>query len=138
MIRKIFMVLLVTTLGLLACDNSETKPPPPITEESVTPAESELASEQIKEQRENYPTDMCVVSGDKLGSMGEPVERVVLGRLVKLCCNACIDSLEKNPVRFVEMIDKPLDANLLDQAENLGGEFDDPPTEDGDETDGPM
>ncbi|MFN0066740.1 MAG: hypothetical protein ACKVYV_03795, partial [Limisphaerales bacterium] len=37
-----------------------------------------------------YPLDVCIVSDEKLGSMGDPVVKVVDGQEVKFCCKNCI------------------------------------------------
>lgn len=56
-------------------------------------------------QRASYPTDTCVVSGDKLGGeMGEIVEYVHNGELFLFCCKGCISMFEKNPQPFVEKL----------------------------------
>lgn len=49
------------------------------------------------QQREDYPLDTCVVSGAKLGSMGEPVELVAGDTLVRFCCASCVPKFRKNP-----------------------------------------
>lgn len=47
----------------------------------------------ITQQRQDYPLDYCVISGEQLGSMGEPYETAVAGRLVRLCCQGCLKGL---------------------------------------------
>ncbi|MBI5433436.1 MAG: hypothetical protein HZA52_11460 [Planctomycetes bacterium] len=62
------------------------------------------ASEQ---QRAQYPLATCVVSGEKLGGeMGEPVEQVVSGRLLRFCCKPCIAKFEKDPVKFFALLER--------------------------------
>lgn len=57
-------------------------------------------------QAVDYPTDTCVVSGDKFGGeMGEPVDYVIGTRLVRFCCPACVDQFEANPARYLSMLD---------------------------------
>ncbi len=65
----------------------------------------ELDRAVIEAQRDDYPLDSCVVSGGKLGSMGDPVEMVVAGRLVKLCCGGCKDKLSAEPSKYLQVID---------------------------------
>lgn len=48
-----------------------------------------------------YPLDICLVSGEKLGSMGTPVVRVYEGQEVKFCCEGCIEEFENNPAEFL-------------------------------------
>jgi YHS domain-containing protein len=59
----------------------------------------------IKTQETNYPLDTCVVSGEKLGQMGEPFDFVIGNRLVRLCCKGCVKSLEKNPAAYLTKLD---------------------------------
>lgn len=56
-------------------------------------------------QSAKYPLDTCVVSGESLGSMGEPLEMVYAGRLVKFCCKACIKPFKKDPATHLAKID---------------------------------
>lgn len=59
----------------------------------------------IEAQRPIYPLETCVVSGEPLGSMGEPVERVVGNRLVRLCCSKCEKELDADPTAFIAKLD---------------------------------
>lgn len=52
-----------------------------------------------------YPLDTCVISGAKLGSMGEVHEVEVEGRVVKLCCTGCEDQLRAEPAKYLAMLD---------------------------------
>jgi hypothetical protein len=58
----------------------------------------------IAAQKATYPLKTCVVSGEALGSMGEPVDYVYGNRLVRLCCSGCIPALKKNPEKYLGMI----------------------------------
>ena len=51
-----------------------------------------------------YPLDTCIVSGARLGSMGEPVTRVYKGQEVKFCCAGCMPAFEKNPDKYMEKL----------------------------------
>ncbi len=55
-----------------------------------------------------YLLDTCPVSGEKLGSMGDPIVKMVDGREVRLCCNGCIDRLEANPAKYFAEMDKAI------------------------------
>ena len=48
-----------------------------------------------------YPLDVCIVSGEKLGSMGDPIVVVHQGQEVKLCCKSCKPDFEKEPAKFL-------------------------------------
>ena len=60
----------------------------------------------IAKQTPGYPMAACMVSGDKLGGdMGKPVDLVVGNRLVRFCCPDCVKDFNKNPAKFLKMID---------------------------------
>jgi len=60
----------------------------------------------IDKQKDGYPLDTCVVSGGKLGAMGDPVEYVFADRLVRFCCGGCIKTFEKEPLKYTARIDE--------------------------------
>ncbi|MEQ8821043.1 MAG: hypothetical protein RLY93_12440 [Sumerlaeia bacterium] len=76
-----------------------------------------------------WPLDTCVVSGQKLGSMGDPVIRLHEGREVRFCCAGCIGMFEKDPAKYLAAADKkieeqqmpryPLDHCIIDTSEEL-------------------
>ena len=59
---------------------------------------------------EPYTLSTCPVSGEKLGSMGDPVVLTVEGREVKLCCKGCVNKIEKDPAKYLAVIDEGLTA----------------------------
>ena len=89
--KKLFILLgIVASVVLLAsCGKSEAPP--------AKPAASDAAP---------YPIDTCVVSDEKLGSMGEPVVIDHEGTTVKFCCKACIDEFNEDPAKFVAKLKK--------------------------------
>lgn len=58
-----------------------------------------------KLQGRAYPLETCLVSGGKLGGMGKPVEVILGGRLVKLCCKGCLPKLHKSPATYLAKLD---------------------------------
>lgn len=57
-----------------------------------------------------YPLTTCPVSGSKLGSMGKPIDYVWKqagqpDRLVRFCCPMCPPDFEKEPAKFLAMIE---------------------------------
>lgn len=59
-----------------------------------------------------YPMTTCVVSGDKLedGEMGPPIDYVYKeagkpDRIVRLCCKSCVKDFNKDPQKYLKMID---------------------------------
>jgi YHS domain-containing protein len=84
---------LVLSLAVGASLFAETKP--------AEPANPKLAS---------YPLTTCVVSGEKLGEMGAPYEYVHKeegkpDRVVFFCCKPCTKDFQKEPAKYLAMID---------------------------------
>ena len=79
---------------------------------AISDASNQMANkvEQISDeaiiatQSAVYPLKKCVVSGEALGSMGESVNYLHEGTLIKLCCDHCKPDLEKDPAKFVAMV----------------------------------
>jgi len=60
----------------------------------------------VAAQTESYPLETCVVSGEPLGAMGKPTEFVYQNRLVRFCCDGCIKTFEKEPSKYLVMLDE--------------------------------
>jgi hypothetical protein len=67
-----------------------------------------------REQGKSYPLDVCPVSGEKLGAMGAPVERIVANRLIKLCCQGCMKKFDENPAKYIAMVDAARKSSAAD------------------------
>ena len=52
-----------------------------------------------------YPLKTCVVSGEKLGSMGKSFVHSYEGREVQFCCKACLKDFNKDPQKFLKKLD---------------------------------
>jgi len=53
---------------------------------------------------DDYPLKDCVVSGEPLGSMGEPYVLEHEGTTVKFCCKNCLPKFNKDPDTYVAKI----------------------------------
>jgi hypothetical protein len=53
-----------------------------------------------------YPLDTCIVSDEKLGSMGDPYVFTHEGQEIKLCCKSCQKEFKKTPNKFVNKLKK--------------------------------
>ncbi len=62
---------------------------------------AKLDAAAIEKQKASYALKTCVVTGEKLGEMGEPVDVVVAGRLLRLCCKGCIGKVRKDPLKYL-------------------------------------
>lgn len=60
----------------------------------------------VERQGAHYALKNCLVSNDELGGdMGKPVDFVVGGRLIRLCCKDCKKDVEADPVKFIALVD---------------------------------
>jgi YHS domain-containing protein len=53
-----------------------------------------------------YPLDTCVVSGEKLGTMGEPFVFMHEGQEVRLCCPKCRKEFDSDPAKYLAKIEE--------------------------------
>ena len=66
-----------------------------------TPEDKAKAADLAK----SYPLTTCVVSHDGLGGMGETVDALYEGRLIRFCCKGCVKSFNKNPDKYLKELD---------------------------------
>mgnify|MGYP000194558028 CR=1 FL=1 len=52
-----------------------------------------------------YSLDTCLVSGEKLGSMGDPVVIQHEGHEIKFCCDSCVPKFKKEPASYLEKLE---------------------------------
>lgn len=89
---KSYLILPLFAIALSSCnrqDRTSTAPAAPAEQVAATP----------------YPLDVCIVSGEPLGSMGEPVVIVHEGREIKFCCDACLPSFNEDPDKYVAKLE---------------------------------
>ena len=48
-----------------------------------------------------YKLKYCLVTGNELGSMGDPVTEVYQGQEIKFCCKACVPKFHKDPAKYL-------------------------------------
>lgn len=53
----------------------------------------------VENQADSYPMETCLISGDALGD--NPTEYVYENRLVRLCCDICIETFLKDPAKHL-------------------------------------
>lgn len=51
-----------------------------------------------------YPLKTCIVSDEKLGSMGDPIVEVYNGQQIKFCCKSCMADFKKEPQKYLAKI----------------------------------
>lgn len=49
---------------------------------------------------------VCIVTGNKLGSMGDPVSFTHEGQVYKVCCAPCIKKFRKDPQKYLSKAKK--------------------------------
>jgi hypothetical protein len=70
-----------------------------------TGEEKPAPAKEDKPAEEKYPIDTCVVTGEKLGAMGEPVSVAHEGRKVLLCCKGCVKKFNAEPKKYLKILD---------------------------------
>lgn len=51
-----------------------------------------------------YPLDVCIVTDNDLGSMGDEQRLVYQGQEIKFCCKPCEAKFLKNPARYLKKL----------------------------------
>ena len=59
-----------------------------------------------KEEVKPYKLDTCIVSGEKLGEMGEPFVFTHEGQEIKLCCKSCKKKFDKDPAKYLQKLEE--------------------------------
>ncbi len=54
-----------------------------------------------------YTHTICIVSDNKLGSMGDPITKTYNGQEIKFCCRPCIKEFESDRASFLKKLDRP-------------------------------
>ena len=92
---KATTAILVTALAaavLVGCDKKESAAPK---------AEAPKSGADAKTAAKPYPLNVCIVAGEKLGSMGKPHVIVHEGQEIKFCCSGCEPDFKKEPAKFL-------------------------------------
>ena len=62
-----------------------------------------------EEKSKSKSSEICIVSGDKLGEMGKPYVFKHEGREIKLCCKDCKKDFDKDPAKYLKKLDEKKD-----------------------------
>lgn len=80
---------------------------------SLVPVNAKADAAWLAKARADYPLTNCAVSGDKLegGDMGKPQEFIYKeagkpDRFVRFCCKDCVADFNKEPAKYLTMIDR--------------------------------
>jgi YHS domain-containing protein len=63
-------------------------------------------ADDAKPKLKPYTLKTCVVSGDKLGEMGDPYVYEYQGREIKFCCKGCLKDFNKDPAKYIKKIEQ--------------------------------
>lgn len=88
-------LLLAAALSACQADPGPSPGPAPEPAPAPSPAPAPAAA---------YPLDTCPVSGEKLGSMGDPVVVDHGGVEVRLCCRGCLKAFNADPKKYADMV----------------------------------
>jgi YHS domain-containing protein len=72
--------------------------------EEAAKASSAVAKTSEPSAAKSYPLKTCLVSGEELGKMGEPVRIVYEGQEIKFCCKSCEPEFRKDPAKFLKKL----------------------------------
>jgi YHS domain-containing protein len=67
-------------------------------------SDTKAAEQKTNSKLKPYTLKTCIVSGDKLGEMGEPYVYEYEGREIKFCCKGCLKDFKKEPAKYVKKI----------------------------------
>ena len=51
-----------------------------------------------------YKLAICIVSGEELGSMGEPTTEIYHGQEIKFCCKPCVKKFHASPEKYIDKL----------------------------------
>lgn len=71
-------------------------------------ADAHAANPEKEAKADPYLLDTCPVSGQKLGSMGEPLIKTIEGREVRFCCGGCVGRFEADTAKYFTEMDKAI------------------------------
>ena len=58
-----------------------------------------------KDAPKPYPLDKCIVSDEKLDSMGKPYVFTHEGQEIKMCCKSCLKDFNKDPKKYLKKLE---------------------------------
>ena len=78
--------------------------------ERVIPAVNHAYDEALRQQKEQYPLQICLVDGKPLDAFGQPLDYNHQGSLVRLCCEDCLVVFRGEPMHYSKSL---LQASLI-------------------------
>lgn len=68
-----------------------------------------------------YPLTTCLVSGEKLGEMGDPYVINHKGQEIKFCCKGCVKDFNKDSDKYLKKLKKDQNKTEDHQGHDHGG-----------------
>jgi len=97
--RSLNILILSSLVLVIGCAQEEEPNKPAVTDQPTTqPAKSDTGAA-------NYPVEICIVSGEKLGSMGDRIDVESKSLVVTVCCSGCVAELKDDPDTFLAKLD---------------------------------
>ena len=84
---------------VMCCEKCKAK-----VEAGAAPFKAKLEEASKAAQLANYPLKTCAISGEPLGSMGAPVQLMLEGTLVQLCCKSCTKKAMAKPAEMAKKV----------------------------------
>jgi YHS domain-containing protein len=73
---------------------------------SCNKQEGTNAASKSESRAKSYPLETCLVSGEKLGAMGDPIVINHEGQEIKFCCDSCVPKFKKDPAKYLHKLDR--------------------------------
>jgi hypothetical protein len=68
---------------------------------ALAPATAAEKKDKDAKKDRAYPLEVCLVSDEKLGDMGDPFVFSHKGQEIKLCCKSCKKDFDKDQAKFM-------------------------------------
>ena len=103
------------TLGLAGCgEPAEPIKQPPADAPVSGASTSGTGTQTDQASARPYPLDVCIVSDEELGTMGDVPTLVHEGQLYKFCCDACVPTFKKDPAKYAAKLSEKAKAAPAD------------------------
>jgi hypothetical protein len=98
------------TLSAFAADHEHHKKAEPVAAGQLVPVGDKTDTQWLAKARAEFALESCPVSEEKFGSMGKPQDYIYQqagkpDRLVRFCCKNCLGDFNKEPAKYLKIID---------------------------------
>ena len=64
-----------------------------------------VLAQDKKDAPKPYPLDKCIVTDEKLDSMGKPYVFTHEGQEIKMCCKSCLKDFKKDTAKYLKKLE---------------------------------